>query len=137
MEYSGTAYGDVLKHEPISDIKKVYETAKKEYKEKYNIDVLTQFSFNNTYAIGVRADTAETYKLKTISDLQKVSGDLVLSATLEFLNREDDLLGLEKLYNLKFKKTLGVDGGPRYIALMNNESDAVDVFTTDGLIKKV
>ena len=44
--------------------------------------------------------------------------------------------GLEKLYNLSFKNVVGVDGGPRYIALMNNESDAVDVYTTDGLIKK-
>ena len=33
VEYSGTAYGDVLKHEPISDVDIVYETAKKEYKE--------------------------------------------------------------------------------------------------------
>lgn len=136
VEYLGTAYGDVLKHEPISDVDEVYAVSKKEYKEKFNIEVLEQFSFNNTYALGIRRDTAEAYNIKTVSDLQKVSEDLVLTATLEFLNRNDGLLGLEKTYNLQFKNVLGVDGGPRYIALMNNESDVVDIYTTDGLIKK-
>ncbi|MDU4660267.1 MAG: glycine betaine ABC transporter substrate-binding protein, partial [Clostridium butyricum] len=56
--------------------------------------------------------------------------------TIEFANREDGLLGLNKAYNLNFKDVKPVDGGLRYTALMNKESDVIDAFTTDGLLDK-
>lgn len=46
------------------------------------------------------------------------------------------MMGLTKRYNLKFKESIGLDGSPRYIALMNKEVDVVDAFSTDGLLKK-
>ncbi|NRT94082.1 osmoprotectant transport system permease protein [Clostridium beijerinckii] len=136
VSYSGTAYGDVLKYKPISDVEKVYDTVKKDYKDKYNLDVLKQMGFNNTYTLAVTKETAKKYNLKTISDLSKVSNELTATTTLEFLNREDGLIGLTKKYNLNFKNTVGIDGSPRYAALINKESDVVDAFSTDGLLKK-
>lgn len=136
VSYSGTAYGDVLKYKPISDVEEVYNTVKKDYKNKYNIEVLKQMGFNNTYTLAVTKETAEKYNLKTISDLAKVSNNLTATTTLEFLNREDGLVGLAKKYNFKFKDTVGIDGSPRYAALMNKESDVIDAFSTDGLLKK-
>ncbi|MDF2884855.1 MAG: opuAB [Clostridiaceae bacterium] len=136
VSYSGTAYGDVLKYKPISDVEKVYNTVKKDYKDKYDIEVLKQMGFNNTYTLAVAKDTAQKYNLKTISDLAKVSNDLTATTTLEFLNREDGLIGLTKKYNLNFKDTVGIDGSPRYAALINKESDVIDAFSTDGLLKK-
>lgn len=136
VSYSGTAYGDVLKYIPISDVEKVYDTVKKDYKDKYDIVVLKQMAFNNTYTLAVTKETAKKYNLKTISDLAKVSNNLTASTTLEFLNREDGLIGLAKKYNLNFKDTVGIDGSPRYAALINKESDVIDAFSTDGLLKK-
>ncbi|WP_297427551.1 glycine betaine ABC transporter substrate-binding protein [Clostridium sp.] len=136
VSYSGTAYGDILKYKPISDVEKVYNTVKEDYKDKYNIEVLKQMGFNNTYTLAVTKETAKKYNLKTISDLAKVSNDLTATTTLEFLNREDGLVGLAKKYNFKFKDTVGIDGSPRYAALMNKESDVIDAFSTDGLLKK-
>ena len=92
--------------------------------------------FNNTYTLAVTKETAKKYNLKTISDLSKVSSDITATTTLEFLNREDGLVGLAKKYNLNFKNTVGIDGSPRYAALMNKESDVIDAFSTDGLLKK-
>ena len=40
VEYSGTAYSDILQHSPINDVDAVYNTVKTEFKEKYNIEVL-------------------------------------------------------------------------------------------------
>jgi osmoprotectant transport system permease protein len=136
VDYSGTAYGDVLKNPPISDVEQVYDTVKKDYKEKFNIDVLKQMAFNNTYAMGVKKETAAKYNLKSISDLAKVADQLTATTSLEFLNREDGILGLSKKYNFEFKDAIGIDGSPKYAALMNNESDVVDAFSTDGLLKK-
>lgn len=136
FDYSGTAYGDTLNYPPISDMEKVYDTVKTDFKNQFNIDVLKQMGFNNTYVLAVTKDTANRYNLKTISDLSKVADDLTAGTTLEFLNREDGLLGITKLYNFNFKNTKGLDGAPRYTALISDETDVVDAFSTDGLLKK-
>lgn len=103
IDYAGTDYTDILKHKPISDVDKVYKTIKKEMKEKYDIEVLNQMAFNNTYALAVTKETAQKYNLATISDLTRVSNDLIIAPTLEFINREDGLPGLEKEYGLSLK----------------------------------
>ena len=136
IDYAGTDYTDILKHKPISDVDKVYKTIKEEMKEKYNVEVLNQKAFNNTYALAVTKETAEKYNLKTISDLTRVANDFIIAPTLEFINREDGLPGLEKEYGLNFKDTIGIDGSPRYTALQNNNAQVIDAFTTDGLLKK-
>jgi osmoprotectant transport system permease protein len=136
VEYTGTAYVEILKHPASSDIDQVYQAVKKDYKEKYNIDVLDQMSFNDTYTLAVTQETAKKYGLKSISDLAKVSNRLTAGTTLEFLNRNDCLPGLKKLYKLNFAKEVGIDGSPRYVALTNGGTDVVDAFSTDGLLKK-
>jgi osmoprotectant transport system permease protein len=136
FDYSGTAYGDTLNYPPISDMEEVYNTVKKDLKELYDIDVLKQMGFNNTYVLAVTKETAEKYHLNSISDLAKVANKLIAGTTLEFLNREDGLLGITKLYNFQFKDEKGLDGSPRYNALMNQNTDVVDAFSTDGLLKK-
>ncbi|WP_213951371.1 glycine betaine ABC transporter substrate-binding protein [Tepidanaerobacter syntrophicus] len=136
VEYTGTAYVEILKYPPSSNHELVYQTVKKDFKDKYNIDVLNQWKFNDTYTLAVRRETAEKYNLVTISDLAKVSEHLIAGTTLEFLNRDDCMPGLKKMYNLHFAKEVGIDGSPRYIALVNHETDVVDAFSTDGLLKK-
>lgn len=136
IDYTGTAYGDTLKYPPISDMEKVYTTVKKDLKDQYNIDVLQQMGFNNTYTLAVTQETAAKYQLKTISDLSKAAANLTSGTTLEFLNRQDGLPGLLKKYNFDFKNTIGVDGSPRYAALITKETDIIDAFSTDGLLKK-
>ena len=136
IDYLGTDYTDILKYEPISNVDKVYQTVKEEFASKYQIAVLSPMSFNNTYSLAVTKDLASKYNLKTISDLAKVSKDLTISPTLEFVNRNDGLPGLLKAYNLEFKNTIAMDGSPRYTALLNNNSQVIDAFTTDGLLRK-
>lgn len=136
IEYSGTAYSDTLDYPPISDMEKVYATVKKDFKEKYNIETLKQMSFNNTYVLAVRKDTAKKHDLSTLSDFAKIANRIKCGTTFEFLNREDGLLGLQKKYNFKMGNSVGLDGAARYIALNKGEVDVVDAFATDGLVKK-
>lgn len=91
IDYTGTCYADTLGYTPISDVEKVYQTVVKDFDEKYNLKVLKQMNFNNTYTLAVKPETAEKYNLKTFSDLAKVSNQLVISPTLEFTKREDCL----------------------------------------------
>ena len=136
IEYSGTAFTDTLKHPPISDMEKVYQTVKKELQDQYNISVLSQMGFNNTYVMAVTQETAEKYRLETISDFAKVANRLRSGTVFEFSNREDGLPGLQKAYGFKMGKSMTLDGAPRYKALVTKEVDVIDAFATDGLLKK-
>jgi len=135
VEYTGTGLVNILKQPPESDPDKVYEYVQRQFKQKYDIDLLKPLGFNNTYALAVRQDTAKKFGLKTISDLAEISGNLTMGPTIEFPNREDGLIGLSKTYNIQFKDVKAVDGGLRYTALTNHNSDVIDAFSTDGLLE--
>ena len=136
VEYTGTIYGNVLGNEPNGNVDEVYNTVKEQMKEQYDLNVLDSLGFNNTYTLAIRKDTAEQYHIQTISDLCKVSQQLTFSPTLMFMEREDCRVGLQKAYPIHFKQTVPIDGAPRYTALMNNECDVIDAYSTDGLLKK-
>lgn len=137
VDYTGTLYIALLGHEAKSDVKEVYKQAVKEMDEKYGFKLLEQTNFNNTYTLAGKKEVLDKYNIKTISDLQKTSDQLRIGSTLEFSNRQGDgLPGLVSKYGLNFKKSVGIDGSPRFTALENDEVDLVDAFATDGLLKK-
>lgn len=136
VEYTGTGLVNILNQKPLNNPEKVYNIVQNEFNKKYEIKLLKPLGFNNTYALAVRQDTAKQYNLNTISDLAKVSSNLIMGPTLEFPNREDGLIGLRKVYHMKFKDVQAVDGGLRYTALNNHKSDVIDAFSTDGLLEE-
>lgn len=137
VDYTGTIYASVLKHSPDgSTVQEVFDTVKDEYHKDYNLEVLPSWGFNNTYALAVRKETAEKYGLKTISDLKKVSNTLRLTPTFEFANREDGLIGLQKVYDMEFGEVIPMEGGLKYSAIDNDECDIIVAFTTDALCKE-
>ncbi|EPE61106.1 binding--dependent transport system inner membrane component family protein [Exiguobacterium sp. S17] len=136
IEYTGTLYVDVLKQEVENDPEVVYEKVQAQVQERFDIRTLDPIGFNNTYAIAVKQEAVDKYNLTTVSDLAAVSDELIFGPTIEFSNREDGYLGLKETYPFNFQDVKPVDGGLRYTALMNNESDAIDSFSTDGLLKR-
>ena len=136
LEYTGTIYGDTLGYSPNSDMVEVYDVSKNDLKEQFDIDLLKQFNFNNTYVLAVRPETADEYNLSTVSDLAMVSDRLTIGSSLEFLNREDGIIGLEKHYGFTFGNEVGINGANKYLAIDNRETDITDAFSTDGLLKK-
>ena len=136
VDYTGTAYSDTLAYPPISDMQRVYDTVKTDLADKFNIVVLKQLNFNNTYALAVTQESAKKYNLHTVSDLKRVASKMKSGTTFEFLNREDGLHGVERVYGFKFRESVALDGAPRYTALVSKDVDVVDAFATDGLLKK-
>ena len=136
LDYTGTIYGDTLGYPPNSDMEEVYQISKNDLKKQFDLDVLRQFNFNNTYILAVRPDTAQEYNLSTVSDLAQVAGGLTIGSSLEFLNREDGIIGLSKHYDFDFGDQVGIDGANKYIAIDNGETDVTDAFSTDGLLQK-
>lgn len=136
LEYTGTIYGDTLGYAPNSDMVEVYDISKNDLKELFDIDALTQFNYNNTYVLSVKPETAAQYNLTNISDLRDVADELTIGSSLEFLNREDGILGIEKHYGFTFGNQIGINGANKYLAIDNGETDITDAFSTDGLLKK-
>ncbi len=132
-EYTGTMLLAVLKAEPMTDQKAVYEKVRAEYATK-GLVVLNQAPMNNTYNMVVRPETAAQYKLETLSDLAKVAKDLKLGAGPEFRDRKDGLPGLKAKYGIEFKEDLQMAIGLRYQALANKQIDVVNGYATDGMI---
>ena len=130
-EYTGTSWEAVLKKEGSYDESK-FDELQKEYKEKYNLEYVNLYGFNNTYGLAVNRDIAEKYNLKTYSDLAKVSNNLIFGAEYDFFEREDGYKELQKVYNMNFKKQIDMDIGLKYQAMKDKKIDVMVIFTTDG-----
>ena len=130
-EYTGTSWEAVLKKEDSYDESK-FDELQKEYKEKYNLEYVNLYGFNNTYGLAVNKDIAEKYNLKTYSDLAKVSNNLIFGAEYDFFEREDGYKELQKVYNIDFKKKIDMDIGLKYQAMKDKKIDVMVIFTTDG-----
>ena len=130
-EYTGTSWEAVLKKEASYD-ESEFDELQKEYKEKYNLEYVNLYGFNNTYGLAVDKDIAEKYNLKTYSDLAKVSNNLIFGAEYDFFEREDGYKELQKVYNIDFKKKIDMDIGLKYQAMKDKKIDVMVIFTTDG-----
>jgi osmoprotectant transport system substrate-binding protein len=97
---------------------------------------------NNTWAIALRKDVAESNKLKTLSDFGKwVSGGgkVVLAASAEFVNSDAALPAFQKTYGFKMKpeQLIVLSGGDtaatiKAAAEQTNGANAAMVYGTDG-----
>lgn len=135
-DYTGTLYTAMLKKEGETDPQKVKDIVKKDLEADYPLHLLEPLGFNNTYTLSVRKEVAEKYNLKTMSDLKTHGPKLRLGATMEFLERQDGMLGVKTTYGISFKEEVGLDPGIRYTAIENGNVDLIDAFSTDGKIKE-
>ena len=71
-----------------------------------------------------------------ISDLQGKDQDLTLYGSPECRTRRDCLLGLQQVYDLKFKRFVPVNLDQRHQVLKGGQADLSIVFTTDPEIKR-
>jgi osmoprotectant transport system substrate-binding protein len=136
VEYTGTALAAILKQAASGDSQVVYEQVKREYKLRFNLEVMPPLGFNNSFAMVMRGDEARRLGLTKLSQLSPVAPKLRLGVGYEFLERQDGYKGLVATYNLHFAETPRVmDLGLLYRALQNSSVDIVAGNNTDGLIK--
>ncbi|CAN7598157.1 glycine betaine ABC transporter substrate-binding protein [Rhizobium sp. LjRoot254] len=134
-EYTGTAMAAVVKGDLSGSADKIYGEVKDYYEKNLQLTLLEPTKINNGYAIITLPETAEKYKLKTLTDLGPVSKDLVFGAEGGFSERKDGLPGLKKVYGIEFKEfKVFAKLGIRYSAVMNKDLDVSYGFTTDWQI---
>ena len=134
-EYTGTALAAVLKQSATGSAEQVYEEVKREYRQKFGLEVMPPLGFNNSFAMVMRGEDARRMGISKLSQLAPKAPNMRLGVGYEFLERQDGYKGLVRIYDLKFAEAPRVmDLGLLYRALQNRSVDIVAGSNTDGLI---
>ena len=143
-EYTGNAAFFFQKAEDPAwkDAAIAYETAKKLDYDANKIVWLSPSPANNTWAIALRKDVAETGKLTTLSDFGKYvsgGGKVILAASSEFVNSPAALPAFQTAYGftLKPEQLITLSGGDTAATIaaaanQTNGANAAMVYGTDG-----
>ncbi|HZQ17277.1 MAG TPA: glycine betaine ABC transporter substrate-binding protein [Terriglobales bacterium] len=134
-EYTGTALTAILKEQPSSDWKAVYDRVKSEYERRFQLTLGPPFGFNDTFAIEIRGEDARRLHLQRISQAAQYTPQWRAGFGYEFMERADGYKGLVATYGLRFA------GPPRIMdlglltrALKDRQVDLIAGNMTDGLI---
>ena len=124
--------------------KEAYDLVKKLDYDKNKVVWLQAAPANNTWAIAVRSDLADTHHLKTREDLKQYldsGGPFKMAASSEFIERGDALPLFEKAYGFKLKQNqfLSLAGGDTTVfikaaAEQTSGVNAALAYGTDGAI---
>jgi osmoprotectant transport system substrate-binding protein/osmoprotectant transport system permease protein len=136
-EYTGTAFTAILHHPPLTDPRAVYAQVKKEYDEKFGVEVSPPLGFENTFAMLIRGSDARQLKLTRISDIRPYAPKWRAGFGQDFMSRADGYPGFSKAYGLKFAETREMDLSLTYIALSSKQVDLIAGNSTEGRIAKL
>jgi osmoprotectant transport system permease protein len=138
VEYTGTAFTAILKHDPLTDPREVYDRVKQEYESLFQIEALEPLGFNNTFAILVRGADARRLGLKNISDATGYAPKWRAGFGQDFMSRQDGYPGFARTYGLRFAAPpREMDLALTYRALAAGQVDLIAGNSTDGLIDKL
>lgn len=134
VDYSGTIWATVMKREGLPESR---EAVLREVAEwlaaEHGIILVAALGFENTYALGMRADRARELGVSRIGDLSRVAPGLEIGGDLEFFDRAE-WKALKVRYRLSFAKQRSMDPGLMYQAVATGEVDVISAFSTDGRI---
>jgi osmoprotectant transport system substrate-binding protein len=137
VEYTGTAYMIVLKHElENTDPDYIYQVVKEEYADEFDMTWLEPFQFNNTYALALRGDHAAELGVETYTDLVAHAPQLTFGSDNDFFEREDGFDNLNLTYGFEWGGRFEMDPGLMYAAVRDGDVDVITAFATDGRIPR-
>jgi osmoprotectant transport system permease protein len=129
-EYTGTIDAEILKTGSTTDLASMNRLL-----APMGLGVAVPLGFQNSYALGMKANRAAELQIKRVSDLAK-HPKLVFGLGHEFIGRADGWPGMAERYGLKQKPT-GIDHGIAYEALDTGRIDVTDLYTTDAKIAEL
>ena len=133
-EYTGTGLLAILGEDPPPTSHQAFERVSVIFAERWGLRWLPPLGFENTYAIAVRPETADSLGLTTLSDLAREAGALTAGLSPDFIGRADGLPGLESVYGLVPGEVRALLQAVKYQALAQGEVDVIDGYSTDGQI---
>ncbi len=134
-EYTGTAYTVILHHPPLPDPRLVHERIRREYADRFALEVGPPLGFRNDFAILVRGADARRLGLRTLSESARYTPGWHAGFGQDFMSRPDGYPGFAKTYGLRFAdRPKEMDLSLTYRALASGEIDLIAGNSTDGLV---
>ncbi|MGW1883237.1 ABC transporter substrate-binding protein [Streptomyces sp. NPDC001970] len=101
------------------------------------LQILPYGAAEDSDAFAVTRATAEKYGLRTLGDLARQNGRLVIGAAPEVKKRVVGVVGLKDVYGVEFKEFKSLDSSGPLVkgALRKGDVDVANLFTTDTDIK--
>ena len=128
-EYTGTLMQEILVTEGIKN-----EQALRQALAQRGLRMTAALGFNNTYAIGMKAERADTLGIRRVSDLKRFP-QLHFGFGNEFMDRADGWPGLRRRYDLPQTDVRGLDHDLAYRGLQIGTLDVMDMYATDAEIQ--
>lgn len=127
-EYTGTIREEILHGRDIPA-----EASLDSLLARFEVKMSPALGFNNTYAIGVRRELADSLGLEKISDLRRYP-ELAIGFTNEFMDRGDGWPGLRSHYDLPHENVRGLDHDLAYRGIAAGSIQVIDMYSTDAEI---
>ena len=129
-EYTGTIREEILSGQAIGAGDRALVAAL----AARGVRMSRPLGFNDTYAIGMREDTAARLGIRTLSDLAR-HAEVTLGLSHEFLDREDGWPAVRARYRMPHRSVRGLDHDVAYRALESGSIQATDLYSTDAEIR--
>jgi osmoprotectant transport system substrate-binding protein len=131
-EYTGSLLTFLKGTPPSQDPDAVYATLKTTLPP--TLVVLDKSTAEDKNSMVVTKDTASKYSLKSIADLAANQANITVAAPPEFQSRQQGLVGLKSEYGFTPANFLPLKGAAVVNALLNNQAQAANIFSTDPSI---
>ena len=135
-EYTGTGLAAVLGEAAAGGSVTVFTRVSEQYEARWGMRWLPPLGFENTYAIAMRREAADSLGVRALSGLTAVAPDLVGGFSPDFIGREDGLDGLAAAYGIEFRETRSLLQAVKYQAIEEGAVDVIDAYSTDGAISR-
>lgn len=134
VDYSGTIWATIMGHSTLPPLREDVLKLVTEYLlREHGITVVGALGFENTYALGMRADRARALGVASIGQLASHSAQLEIGGDYEFFQRTE-WAALVSAYGLVFARQRSMDPALMYQAVAAGEVDVISAFSTDGRI---
>lgn len=128
-EYTGTLLQEIFSRQHLTS-----QTQLPALLEKFGVKMSQPLGFNNTYALGMKKQTAGKLNVTRISDLVNYP-QLRFGFTNEFMDRADGWRSLQRFYRLPQQDVRGLDHDLAYRGLASGSIDLTDLYSTDAEIR--
>ena len=135
-EYTGTGLAAVLGETATGGAVSVFNRVSEVFEARWGLRWLPPLGFENTYAMAMRREVADSLDVHTLSGVAPLAPELAGGFSPDFIGRADGLDGLATAYGIRFRETRSLLQAVKYQALQEGEVDMIDAYSTDGAIAR-